>query len=108
MKEKNEEVATENAELKKKVSDLGRGFAIERVTHYNQVGVINVKVQQLGKEKNAVKWMLDNILDDLRHEKERSSNMISYLKDEVAALKSGAVLIDESYAIACKKLFESP
>ena len=62
----------------------------------------------MGKEKDAVKCMLDQVVDDLRREKERSSSAISALKEEVAALKSGAVLTDESYAVAYKKLFESP
>ena len=70
--------------------------------------MINSKVQLLGKEKDAVKRMLDQVADDLRREKERSSSSISTLKEGVAALRSGAVLIDESYAVACKKLFESP
>ena len=52
--------------------------------------------------------MLDQVADDLRREKERSSTAISALKDEVVALKSGTVLTDESYAVACNKLFESP
>ena len=69
---------------------------------------MNSKVQLLGKEKDAVKRMLDQVADDLRREKERGSSAISALKDEVAALKSGAVLTNESYAVACKKLFESP
>ena len=62
----------------------------------------------MGKEKDVVKRMLDNVADDLRHKKERSSTTISALKDEVAALKSGAVLTNESYAMACNRLFESP
>ena len=69
--------------------------------------MIYAKVQQLGKEKDAVKRMLDNILDDLRCEKERSSNAISSLKDEVACTEVGTVLTDESYDAVCKKLFES-
>ena len=44
MKAKNEEVAAENVELKKKVSDLGRDLATKRATHHDQIGVINVKV----------------------------------------------------------------
>ena len=55
-----------------------------------------------------MKRMLDQVADDLRREKERSSSSISALKEEVAALKSGAILTDESYAVACNKLFESP
>ena len=70
--------------------------------------MINNKVHQLGKENDVVKRMLDNVADDLRHKKERSSTTISSLKDEIATLKSGSVLTDESYAVACKKLFESP
>ena len=70
--------------------------------------MINSKVQLLGKEKDVVKRMLNQVADDLRREKERSSASISALKNEVVALNSGAVLTDESYAVACNKLFESP
>ena len=107
MKKKNEEVTIENTELKKKVSDLSRDLATDKATHHDQVKVINAKVQQLGREKDAVKWMLDNILDDLRREKKRKSSMVSSLKDEVTVLRLGVVLTNESYANACKKLFES-
>ena len=55
-----------------------------------------------------MKRMLDQVANDLKREKERSSSCISSLKEEVAALRSGAVLTDESYAVACNKLFESP
>ena len=65
-------------------------------------------MQQLGKEKDEDKRMLDQVADDLRREKDRSFSTIYALKEEVAALKSDAVLTDESYAVACKKLFESP
>ena len=61
----------------------------------------------MGKEKDTIKRMLDQAADDLRYEKERSSNVISALKDEVAALTLGVVLTDESYVAACNKLFES-
>ena len=108
MKKKNKEVTAENNELKKKNSDLSSELASERAAHFDQVGVINSKVQLLGKEKDAVKRMLDQVADDLRREKERSSSSISALKEEVAVLRSGAVLTDESYAVACNKLFESP
>ena len=84
--------------MKKKVSNLSSDLASERATHLDQVGVINSKVQLLGKEKDAVKCMLDNVVDDLSREKERSSTTISALKDEVGALKSGVVLTNESYA----------
>ena len=108
MKKKNEEVTAENSQLKKKNYDLNSDLASERATHLDQVGVINSKVQLLGKEKNVVKRMLDQVADDMRREKERSSASISALKDEVAALKSSGVLIDESYAMARNKLFKSP
>ena len=108
LKKKNKEVAVENSELKKKNSGLNSELASERAAYLDQVRVINSKVQLLGKEKDAVKHMLDQVANDLRREKERSSTLISALKDEVAALKSGAVLTDESYAMACNKLFESP
>ena len=108
LKKKNKEVVAENGELRKKNSELGSELASIRAAHLDQIGVINSKVQQLGKEKDAVKRMLDQVADDLRREKDRSSTAISSLKDEVAALKSGAVLTDESYSVACKKLFESP
>ena len=108
LKKKHKEVAAENSELKKKNSDLSSELSNARAAHLDQVRVMNSKVQLLGKEKDAVKRMLDQVADDLRREKERSSNVISALKEEVAALKSGAVLTDESYSVACKKLFESP
>ena len=108
LKKKNKEVAAENNELKKKNSDLNSELAFTRAAYLDQVGVMNSKVQLLGKEKDVVKRMLGQVADDLRCKKERSSNVISSLKDEVAALKSGVVLTDESYAAACKKLFESP
>ena len=108
LKKKNKEVAAENSKLKKKNSDLSSELSSTRAAHLDQVGVINSKVQQLGKEKDAVKRMLDQVTDDLRRQKERSSSAISALKDEVTALKSGAVLTDESYAAACKKLFDNP
>ena len=107
LKKKHKEVAAENSELKKKNFDLSSELSNARAAHLDQVGVMNSKVQLLGKEKDAVKRMLDQVADDLRREKERSSNAISALKEEVAALKSGAVVINESYAAACKKLFDS-
>ena len=108
LKKKNKEVTAKNSELKKKNSKLSSELASIRAAHLDQIGVINSKVQQLGKEKDAVKRMLDQVADDLRREKDRSSTAVSAMKDEVAALKSGAVLTDESYSVACKKLFESP
>ena len=59
LKKKNKEVAVENSKLKKKNSDLSSELASERAAHLDQVGVINNKVQLLGKEKDAVKRMLD-------------------------------------------------
>ena len=77
LKKRNEEVTSENGDLKKKVSDLSRDLASERAAYLDQVGVINSKVQLLGKDQDAVKRMLDQVADDLRREKERSSTMIS-------------------------------
>ena len=108
LKKKNKEVAAENSELKKKNSDLSSELSNARAAHLDQVRVMNSKVQLLGKEKDAIKRMLDQVADNLRREKERSSNAISALKEEVVALKSGVVLTDESNAAACKKLFDSP
>ena len=108
LKKKNKEVAAEKSELQKKNSEFSSELTSIRAAHLDQIGVIKSKVQQLGKEKDAVTRMLDQVADDLRREKDRSSTVISALKDEVAALKSGAVLTDEAYSVACKKLFESP
>ena len=88
MKKKNKEVTVENSELKKKNSDLSSDLASKRAAYLDQVSVINSKVKLLGKEKDAVKRMLDQVADDLRREKERSSASISALKDEVTTLKS--------------------
>ena len=85
LKKKNKEVAAENSELKKKNSELSSELASTRAAHLDQIRVINSKVQQLGKEKDAVKRMLDQVADDLRREKDRSSTAISALKEEVAA-----------------------
>ena len=108
LKKKSKEAAAEINELKRKNSELSSELVSNKAAHLDQIGVINSKVQQLGKEKDAVKRMLDQVADDLRREKDRNATTVSALKDEVAALKSGAVLTDESYSVACKKLFESP
>ena len=55
LKKKNMEVAAENGKLRKKNSELGSELASLRAAHLDQIGVINSKVQQLGKEKDAVK-----------------------------------------------------
>ena len=113
-----EEVSADNDFLKKKVQDLQRDMRNEDAIHQDQLRVLKNTNDRLEREKASVKDMLDMAVESVATDKRKLEEKVARLEAEISSLsavrieneklRSGEVLIEEAYNVACRKLFESP